>query len=138
MIGLIKLYLTSLVVFLSLDMFWLGLIAKDFYKHNIGFLMTDQIRWSAAIIFYLIFILGLLVFVLLPMNENKNIWSVLAKGAFFGFVTYATYDLTNFATLKGFPLKVVIVDLLWGTFVSGLVSLIVFSLKQAFPKFFSI
>ena len=136
MLGLIKLYFTSLIVFLALDAVWLGFIAKDFYKQNIGFLMTDQIRWSPAIIFYLIFVVGLLVFVLLPLNENTSIYSVIAKGAFFGFVTYATYDLTNFATLKDFPLKVVIVDLAWGTFITAMVSLIVFLLKQSFPKFF--
>ena len=120
---LIKLYYVSLPIFLVVDMTWLGLISKNFYAEQIGFLMKTNVNWLSAAIFYLLFILGLDFFVIYPAVE-KNSWvNALALGALFGLVTYSTYDLTNLATIKGWPLSVTITDLLWGTFVSAFVSL---------------
>lgn len=120
---LIKLYYVSLPIFLVVDMIWLGLISKNFYAEQIGFLMKTNVNWLSAAIFYLLFILGLDFFVIYPAVE-KNSWvNALALGALFGLVTYSTYDLTNLATIKGWPLSVTITDLLWGTFVSAFVSL---------------
>lgn len=122
----VKLYLIALPVFLAIDMLWLGLVAKGFYAKQIGFLMKTNINWLAAIIFYLIFIIGLVLFVIMPALD-KNSWrQALLLGALFGLITYATYDLTNLATLKNWPLLVTFVDLLWGTIIAASVSIITY------------
>lgn len=118
----LKLYLIALPVFLAIDMVWLTLVAKDFYAKQIGFLMAKNPNLLAAFIFYLIFIIGLVVFVITPALD-KGMWTyALLAGAFFGLVTYATYDLTNLATVKDWPLVITIVDLIWGMTVSATVS----------------
>ena len=122
----IKLYAIALPVFFAIDMVWLGLVANNFYKSQIGSLMKPDINWTAAILFYLLFILGLVVFVIAPAVEKGSWTHALLLGAFFGFITYATYDLTNLATLKDWPLLVTIVDLAWGTALGTLVSIITY------------
>lgn len=122
----IKLYFIALPVFLAIDMIWLALIAKNFYAKQIGFLMKSDINWGAAIIFYLIFIVGLVLFVITPAIQ-KNSWShAVLFGALFGLIAYATYDLTNLATIKDWPVIVTVVDLIWGMVVASLVSVISF------------
>ena len=122
--SIIKIYLITLPVFFAIDMIWLGFIAKNFYREHIGQLLTPNVNWTAAIIFYLLFILGLVVFVISPAIEKQSWVYALAFGAFFGLITYATYDLTNLATLKDWSLTVTIVDLLWGMVLSASVSTI--------------
>ena len=122
----IKLFLIALPVFFAIDMVWLGLVAKNFYKDQIGFLMTPNINWTAAIIFYLIFIAGLVLFVISPAMEKGSWIYAILFGASFGFITYATYDLTNLATLKDWPLMVTIVDLIWGAVLAASVSTITY------------
>lgn len=122
----IKLFLVAFLVFLIIDLAWLGLIAKNLYKRHLGYIMSEKVNWTAAIIFYLIFILGIIVFVVMPALEVSSIKKVLINGALFGLVTYATYDLTNLATLEKWPIKITIIDLIWGTFLSTSVSLITF------------
>jgi uncharacterized membrane protein len=122
----IKLYLIALPVFFIIDMIWLGLIAKNFSAKQIGFLMKNNINWTAAIIFYLLFIVGLVVFVVSPALE-KNSWIIaIILGALFGLITYATYDLTNLSTIKDWQLLITIVDLIWGMVLASSVSLITF------------
>lgn len=122
----IKLYLIALPVFFIIDMIWLVLVAKGFYNNQIGFLMKSDINWIAAIIFYLLFIGGLVFFVITPAIE-KNSWPyALIIGAFFGLITYATYDLTNLATIKDWPLLVTIIDLIWGMVLAAAVSVVTF------------
>jgi len=122
----IKLYAIALPVFFAIDMVWLGLVAKNFYKSQIGFLMKPDINWTAAIIFYLLFIVGLVLFVIMPAVEKGSWMYALLFGALFGFITYATYDLTNLATLKDWPILVTIVDLAWGATLGALVSVITY------------
>jgi uncharacterized membrane protein len=118
----IKIYAIALSVFIALDMVWLGLVAKNFYRDQIGFLMKSEINWTAAIGFYLLFIVGLVLFVIAPAIA-KNSWvHALLFGALFGLITYATYDLSNLATLKDWPLLVTIVDLVWGATLAASVS----------------
>jgi len=118
----IKIYLVAVAVFFAIDMAWLGLVAKNFYRNQIGSLMKDDINWTAAIIFYLLFVGGLVFFAIMPAIE-KNSWAqALLYGALFGFMTYITYDLTNLATLKNWPLMVSVVDILWGTVLATSVS----------------
>jgi len=122
----IKLYAIALPVFFAIDMVWLGWVAKNFYKNQIGFLMTSNINWVAAILFYLLFIVGLVIFVIVSA-VNKSSWiSALLLGALFGFISYATYDLTNLATIKDWPLLITIVDLTWGATLGALVSTITY------------
>lgn len=125
-------YAIAFIVFLAIDALWLGLVAPKFYKAQIGHLMADKPNLIAALVFYLIFIAGLVYFVLLPAVTNDSWVTALANGALFGFVTYATYDLTNFATLKGWPITMVIVDLTWGLALSTSVSLVSYFLIQLF------
>jgi uncharacterized membrane protein len=120
----IKLYFIALPLFLALDMMWLGLAAKKFYGEQIGFLMKTSINWLAAIIFYLLFIAGLVFFVVFPAVEKKSWLNALFVGALFGLLTYSTYDLTNLATLKDWPLLLTVVDIIWGMVLSASVSLI--------------
>jgi len=122
----VKLYLIALPVFFAIDMVWLGLVAKNFYKNQIGFLMKPDINWVAAILFYLLFIVGLVLFVITPAVEKGTWMHALLFGALFGLITYATYDLTNLATLKDWPLLVTIVDLAWGATLGALVSIITY------------
>jgi uncharacterized membrane protein len=120
----IKLYFIALPVFFGIDMLWLGFIAKNFYRNQIGFLMKNDVHWVAALVFYLLFIAGLVVFVLSPALEKREWTQALIMGAFFGLVTYATYDLTNLATIKNWPILVTLVDLAWGMVLSALVATI--------------
>jgi uncharacterized membrane protein len=126
----IKLYAIAFPVFLAIDMVWLGLVAKNFYANQIGFLMKSEINWIAALAFYLLFVVGLVLFVIAPALE-KNSWKhALLFGALFGLVTYATYDLSNLATLKDWPLLVTVVDLVWGATLAGSVSTATFFIAR--------
>jgi uncharacterized membrane protein len=118
----LKLYVSTLVVFFAVDMIWLGLVAKTFYRNHLGFLMAPNPNWLAAIIFYLLFVAGILVFVVMPGLKDNSLGAILMRAALFGIVTYSTYDLTNLATVKDWPVIVTVVDLAWGTFLSLVVS----------------
>lgn len=122
----IKLFFIALAVFFAIDMVWLVLIAKNFYREQIGFLMKPDINWVAAIVFYLLFIAGLVVFVISPAVQKHSWTHALLFGALFGLISYATYDLTNLATIKGWPVLLTLVDLAWGMVVSASVSLLTY------------
>ena len=121
-----KLFLIALPVFFVIDMIWLVLVAKNFYQEQIGFLMKPNINWFAAITFYLLFIAGLVIFVISPAVEKHSWVHALLFGALFGLITYATYDLTNLATMKDWPLLVTVVDLIWGTVLASSISVITY------------
>lgn len=122
----IKLFGIALPVFFAIDMIWLGFVAKNFYRAQIGTLMKSDVNWIAAVIFYLIFIAGLIVFVIAPAMEKGSWTHALLFGALFGLVCYATYDLTNLAVAKDWPLLVTIVDLAWGALLAASVSVITY------------
>ncbi len=115
-------YILTFVVFFIIDMTWLGFIAKDLYRKYLGGFLSNQVNWTAAIIFYLLFIVGIFIFTIMPAVEKNSLSSAITLGALFGFFTYATYDLTNLATLKGWPLNIVFIDIIWGTVLTTLVS----------------
>lgn len=123
---ILKLFLIAFPVFLLIDMLWLGVIAKNFYGRQIGSLIKEKVNWSAAIIFYALFVFGLVFFVIDPAVESTSWLAALFRGGLFGLITYATYDLTNLATLKNWPLKLSIVDILWGVILGSLVSTITY------------
>ena len=123
---MLKIYLIALPAFLLIDALWLGVVAKDLYQKEIGFLMGESVNWIAAAVFYLLFILGLTVFVIEPAIRRGQWITALSLGALFGLITYATYDLTNLATIKDWPLSVTVIDLIWGSFIGSIVSVITY------------
>jgi uncharacterized membrane protein len=125
----IYLYLLTVPVFLAIDMVWLGVVAKGFYQTNLASFL-GPVHWVAAIIFYLIFIIGILIFAVAPALEVGSLVRALVLGALFGFFAYATYDLTNLATLKDWPLNVTLIDMVWGAVLSGSVSVISYSIAR--------
>jgi uncharacterized membrane protein len=125
-----KLYLIGLPVFFAIDMVWLGLVAKGFYRRQIGFLMRDGFNWPAAVAFYLLFILGLVVFVIAPAMDRSSWLRALGYGALFGLITYATYDLTNLATVRDWPLLLTFVDLAWGATLAAAVSVATYGIAS--------
>lgn len=122
----LKLYGIALPVFLAIDMVWLGVVAKGFYARQIGALLKTDVNWAAAILFYLVFIVGLVLFVIMPAIEKGSWMHAVMYGALFGLVCYATYDLTNLALAKDWPLIVTIVDLIWGSVLAASVSVITY------------
>lgn len=118
----LKLYFITLFAFLGIDSLWLGLVAPKFYRAEIGHLMAATPNLLAAGVFYLLFIAVLIYFVVEPalrVGTTRDAW---VRGALFGLVTYGTYDLTNLATLREWPLLVTVVDLAWGTVLTAAVS----------------
>ncbi len=124
--------LITVAVFLAIDMVWLLVISKNLYAKYLGYLMTDHVRIGAAAIFYLIFVVGLLFFVITPALSKDSWTHALFAGMFFGFVTYATYDLTNLAVVKDWPVAITIIDLIWGTFLSSTTATVSFLLIRLF------
>ncbi|MDD2458226.1 MAG: DUF2177 family protein [Eubacteriales bacterium] len=115
----IKHYLVALVVFTLIDLVWLLFISRKLYQEKIGHLMAEKPNLPAAAIFYLLFIAAMVFFVISPAVARQSILYALGAGAFFGLVTYATYDLTNLATLRDWPVSITIIDLIWGTFITS-------------------
>ncbi|HNO92835.1 MAG TPA: DUF2177 family protein [Anaerolineales bacterium] len=120
----LKLYLITFLAFLGIDSLWLGLVAPSFYKSQIGYIMAENPNFLAAGLFYLLFIFGMVVFIVEPGVREQTLMQAVTRGALFGLVTYATYDLTNLATLEGWPILVTVVDLIWGTVLSAAVTLV--------------
>lgn len=127
----VKLYVIGFLVFLAIDAVWLGFVAPKFYKTHLGHLMSASPNLLVALIFYLIFIVGIVYFVLVPGIEAESIGKVILSGVLFGFMTYGTYDLTNMATLKDWPVIVTVVDLIWGSFLTGSVSVVTYLIYNA-------
>ena len=128
-----KLFLTSAIVFFIFDLFWLLVVSKKMYQHFIGQLM-GEVKLAPAVIFYVLYVIGVVFFVLLPGVEKQSILYTIGAGALFGLICYATYDLTNLATLKDWPVKMTIIDLAWGTGVTAVTSAIVYMIQANFFK----
>lgn len=118
----LKLYLLTIPVFFAIDLLWLGVVAKNLYQKNLAHLLSPTVNWPAALLFYLIYIIGIILFAVRPALISQSLVKAAVWGALFGFFTYATYDLTNLATLKDWPLKIVVVDIAWGTLLCALVA----------------
>ncbi len=119
-------YFVTIIVFFAIDMLWLGIIAKNIYQKHIGHLLKKNVNWIAAFTFYFLFIAGLVFFVILPALDRDAVTYALLVGGLFGLLTYATYDLTNLATLKDWPITITIIDLIWGTALGAATSTIAF------------
>ena len=125
-VNYVLVYLATLAAFLAIDLTWLGIVARGFYRSQLGFLLSPNPNWSAAILFYLIFVAGLVYFAVLPGASAGSLGQALLRGALFGLIAYATYDLTNLATVKDWPLAITVVDMLWGTVLATAVSYVGF------------
>lgn len=115
-------YVVSLVAFLALDLVWLGWIARGFYRRELEHLLSPDVRWLPAALFYALFVAAVVVFAVSPAVEKGSFVKALVLGGFFGIVTYATYDLTNLATMRGFPPLVAAVDITWGCVLTSVVA----------------
>ena len=122
----IILYLITVPLILVIDLIWLGLIAKDFYRSQLGDLFAPSINWYAAIAFYLIYASAVVFFAVLPALAKGSLLYAALVGAFLGFVAYATYDLTNLAVTRDWPLLMSLADMVWGALMTGAVSAAVF------------
>lgn len=122
----ILIFFITFVVFMGVDLIWLGVVAKNLYKKHLGFAMAEKPNWIAALIFYVLFIIGMINFAIFPALYSANVRMAIQNGALYGFFTYMTYDLTNLATLKDWPVKIVVIDIMWGTLLSTAVSFISF------------
>lgn len=118
----VKLFFTALPIVFVLDIIWIGGFAMEFYRSMLGAFIADSVNWPAAVAFYIFFIITLIIFVLEPALKARSMQKALVLGALFGFATYMTYDLTNLATTRDWPLLITIVDIVWGTILTAVVS----------------
>ena len=117
-------YVATALGFLVLDILWLGFVAKNLYQREIGHLLLEDFNMVAAFAFYLMFIAGVVIFAVAPALQAGSWKTALLLGALFGFFTYATYDLTNLATLKGWSTTMTVVDIAWGAVLTSVSSVI--------------
>jgi uncharacterized membrane protein len=115
-------YVITLIIFFAIDLVWLGVVAKNFYQKQIGHLMSPDVNWAPAALFYAVYIGGIVFFAVKPALEDGGAVRALAYGAVLGFVAYATYDLTNQATMRNWPVLVTVIDLAWGTVLTATVA----------------
>lgn len=115
-------YLLTVPVFFAIDMVWLGVVAKNLYQKELGKFLSEKPNWAAAIVFYLLYIVGIIILAVAPAVEKQSLLRAIVLGGVFGGLAYATYDLTNLATLKNWPIKIVIIDIIWGIILTALVA----------------
>jgi uncharacterized membrane protein len=113
------LYAATALVLFPFDALWLGVVARKFYVSGLGELMLPQPRWGVAAAFYLFYVAGVVWFAVLPNLNAASVFGALFAGAALGFIAYGTYDATNLATLRGYPVSIAVVDLAWGTFLTA-------------------
>jgi uncharacterized membrane protein len=126
MLKLLSSYAIATVFFFAIDMLWLGVIAKKLYREKLGFILSYEVNWTAALVFYFIYIAGILFFAVYPALRDFSWQTALLNGAVLGFLCYATYDLTNMATIAKWPLQIVLIDIVWGTVLTGSVSILTY------------
>jgi uncharacterized membrane protein len=126
----LKLYALTVPVFLLVDFLWLGWVARTFYRSQLGALLRVTPNWTAAILFYLLYVAGILLFVVCPALDRGSLARAGILGGLFGLMAYATYDLTNLATVPGWPLRLVLVDIAWGICLTAIVSVISFAIGR--------
>jgi uncharacterized membrane protein len=129
-------YLAALVVFGVLDAIWLTTMASRLYRPVLGDIMLDNLRVAPALAFYFLYPIGLVVFAAMPALKAGSVGMALGYGALFGFLAYATYDFTNYATLKNWTLQITIIDLVYGTVVAALTSVAAFYVTRAASGWF--
>ena len=128
-------YFIVLVIFLTIDAIWLGVIARKFYVNNIGYILAEKPNFLAAAIFYSIYVIGIIIFSTIPALKDGSGTTALIYGALFGFFAYLTYDMTNYSTLKDWPLQVSLIDTAWGTFLTGISSYLGYHFAKSWVTF---
>lgn len=121
----LKMYAVGVLACFAADLVWLGVVAKSFYRRQLGHLMREDVQWVPAVLFYLVYVAALVVFVAAPAAERGSAARAAGYGAFFGLAAYAAFDLTGLALLRDFPLRAALADLAWGAFLSATVSAVV-------------
>lgn len=134
-LALIKLYFITLFTCLTIDLTWIGLIAKNFYRNHLGYLMNESFNLPLGLLFYALFACALIVFVIIPAQEKQSLQRALMLGFFFGLITYSAYDLTNQATIKNWPVIITIVDMMWGAIMAAATSSITFYIASKLSFF---
>lgn len=132
MLSFMKSYGVSFIVFTVIELIWLLILANDLYKKEIGYIMKEKANLFPALIFMFIFVAGLVFFVIDPSLAKEEWTYALFAGVFYGLVTYVTYTLTNYSNLEGWPLKVSIIDMIWGVVLGGSVSTISYFILNQF------
>ena len=125
-------YVAALLTFFLADMVWLATMAPRFYRPTLGDIAISGVNLPPAIAFYALYPVGLLIFVILPALKSGSVTTAVVYGALFGFFTYATYDLTNQATLRNWTLQLTLVDVAWGTILAAITSAVVFWVVSKF------
>ncbi len=125
-------YIATLIAFVAIDLVWLGVVAKDFYRSELGALMADPINWPPGVAFYLVFAVGVVIFAVQPALTSGGVMRAAWLGLMFGFFAYATYDLTNLAVMKGFPWRMALVDIAWGSVLTAMAAAIGTAVAQRF------
>lgn len=128
----VKIYIVTLILFVLIDGIWLGFIARGLYAKELGFILSSNPKWISAILFYAIYVGGLCYFAVIPALSNHNYKLALINGMVLSFIAYSTYDLTNLATIENWPVKVTIIDMIWGSFLGGTVSLASYNILNMF------
>ncbi len=129
-----KLFFTAFPIIIALDVLWIGGFALNFYRSQLGSILAEGVIWPAALAFYVFFVFALIVFVLEPSLQAKSVKKALLLGALFGFATYMTYDLTNLATSTGWSPLVAVVDIVWGTALTAVSSILTFLIASRVYK----
>ncbi|NKI57554.1 DUF2177 family protein [Labrenzia sp. PO1] len=119
MLKYVTAYIATVLVFLAVDYVWLTQVSTRFYLDRIGHLMMEKPNIAAASVFYLVYVVGIVIFAVAPALKADSLVTAIIFGALFGFFTYGTYDVTNYATLREWPVSVVLVDVAWGTVLSA-------------------
>ncbi|WP_144186203.1 DUF2177 family protein [Elioraea rosea] len=115
-------WLGAVIPFLAIDLVWLGVVARDFYAGQLGALMAPKPRWGVALGFYAAYCAGIVLFAVLPGLAAESIWRSVLLGSALGLLAYGTYDMTNLATLRDWPVLMTVVDIAWGTLLTGTVA----------------
>lgn len=121
-VSFLKTYAAAAATMLALDLVWLGVVARGLYAREIGTLLRPDVRWGAALLFYALYIAGIIVFAIAPAVEKRSMMRAITLGAFFGLVAYATFDLTSLALIRDFTVRVTVIDLIWGAVLTGTVA----------------
>jgi uncharacterized membrane protein len=124
-------YIATLTTFLVLDFVWLGYIAGNFYRSELGPLLLERPNLLASALFYALYAIGIVIFAVSPAWQSQSWTSALLFGALFGLFAYATYDMTNYATLRGFPLTITLLDMAWGMVVTGISATVAYAVTAS-------
>ncbi len=131
LVQMIIVYFCALLIFFAIDLVWLGVVPKNFYKRQLGFIMSEKVNWTPAVVFYMLYTAGVLYFAVVPAVTDGTWTGAAVPAAILGLLCYGTYDLSNLATLKGWPVIVTVVDILWGMTITTAVSLAGFFIGSA-------